>query len=109
METIEKNDFGQKINYDLLLRPQSLFDIEEAYLWYEGKEKNSGLEFIEQIETSFERVRSYPFSYQIIKKKLRRALVKKFPFGIFLKIREEEILIFVVFNRLGLNSPPLAS
>ncbi|MEZ4821522.1 MAG: hypothetical protein R2942_03560 [Ignavibacteria bacterium] len=107
METIEKNDFGQKINYDLLLRPQSLFDIEEAYLWYEGKEKNSGLEFIEQIETSFERVRSYPFSYQIIKKKLRRALVKISFRNIFKN--PEKILIFVVFNRLGLNSPPLAA
>lgn len=98
MGTSEKNDTKQKIKYNLILRPQSYSDIEQTFLWYEEQERNLGIDFIEQIEDSFKRIRSNPQSYQIIKKNLRRALVKKFPYAIFYKILDKEILVIAIFH-----------
>lgn len=87
MGTGEKNDSEQKVIYHLSLRPQSYTDLEESFQWYSIQKNNLGQDFLKQIESCVERIKSNPYSYQMIKNKLRRAIVRKFPFGIFLPNR----------------------
>jgi len=96
--TGEKNDSEQKVIYNLSLRPQSYSDLEESFQWYSNQQSNLGIEFLEQIEFCFERIKSNPYSFQLIKNKFRRAVVRKFPFGIFYQIENKEIIIFSVFH-----------
>jgi len=77
----EKIDSGQKLVYHILLRPEVYSDLKESFQWYSDQHEILGMEFIEQIESCFERIKSNPYSYQLIKKNLRRAIVRKFPFA----------------------------
>ncbi|MBK9332424.1 MAG: type II toxin-antitoxin system RelE/ParE family toxin [Ignavibacteria bacterium] len=94
----EKIDSGQKLVYHILLRPEVYSDLKESFQWYSDQHEILGMEFIEQIESCFERIKSNPYSYQLIKKNLRRAIVRKFPFGIFYQIENNEIIIFAIFH-----------
>lgn len=94
----KKNDPEQVVVYKLLLRPESYEDLKESFQWYSNRSNILGLEFIKEIEECFRKIRSNPFSCQKIKKTLRRALIKKFPYGIFYKIDEDEIIVFAIFH-----------
>jgi plasmid stabilization system protein ParE len=98
LETSKENASEQKVNYQLLLRPQSYIDLEESFQWYSNQQNNLGLNFLKQVEICFEKIKSNPYSYQLIKKKLRRAIVKKFPYGIFYQIENKEIIVFAIFH-----------
>ncbi|MDZ4711098.1 MAG: type II toxin-antitoxin system RelE/ParE family toxin [bacterium] len=98
MGTGEKKDSEERINYSITLTPQSYFDLENSYQWYSDQETNFVSNFLKEIEICFEKIRSNPYSYQLIKNNLHRATTRKFPFGIFFKIDNNEIIIFAVFH-----------
>ena len=39
----------QKMNYKLIIRPEAEYDLEETFLWYEGKRKGLGYDFLLQV------------------------------------------------------------
>jgi toxin ParE1/3/4 len=70
----------------------------EARDWYESKRDGLGDEFLGLLGGTFDRIELNPFQYPIIHKTLRRALVDRFPYGVFYRIEESRIGVVAVLH-----------
>jgi hypothetical protein len=73
-------------SYRLLIRPEAEFDLAAAYRWYEEKDAGLGDEFLRTVEASLRGIQKDPQTHQKIYKEIRRALTRRFPYGIFSSI-----------------------
>jgi plasmid stabilization system protein ParE len=73
-------------------------DISEAALWYEDRRPGLGLEFLEQIDLIFERIAQSPFQFPRIEGNTRRALLGRFPYGIYFEVEEDRVAIQAVLH-----------
>ena len=86
------------MSYSLSIRKEAEADISEAFEYYESCRKNLGADFILCIEESITRIEKKPRQYKIIHKTVYRALVRKFPFGIYYVLDNEKIIILGVLH-----------
>ena len=85
-------------SYRLLIRPEAESDLTAAYRWYEDKDAGLGEEFLRTVEASLLGVQKNPQAYQKIHKEVRRALTKRFPYGIFYLIDNDTVSILGVLH-----------
>ena len=86
------------MSYSLSIRKEAEADIAEAYQYYESCRENLGSEFILCIEESISRIKNNPRQYKTIHKNVHRALVRKFPYGIYYVLINEQIVILGVLH-----------
>ena len=84
--------------YSLSVRTEAEEDIREAYSYYQQCRAGLGNDFIESVETSFDKIKASPKIYRETHNSLRRLFIKRFPFGIFYKIIGNKILVFAVIH-----------
>ena len=80
----------------LSIRKEAEADITEAYEYYESCQQNLGTDFISCIEESFEHIKNNPNEYRKIYKNVRRALVRRFPFGVYYIVFEDSVSVIGV-------------
>lgn len=73
-------------------------DIKEGYYFYESQTKGIGIYFIESIYSDIDSLKLFAGTHQIIFEKYHRLLSKRFPFGIYYKIENNEIKIYSVLD-----------
>ena len=78
--------------------PEAESDIRTAYCWYEERRSGLGEEFILSLEAGFSAIQRQPELYQPIYKKVRRQLIKRFPYGVFYIYENETIVVIDVFH-----------
>lgn len=87
------------MDYKLVILPIAQREMDQALLWYESRQKGLGIEFLGYLEGYFLTLMEKPVIYQIRKKPCFRELpLKRFPFVIVYEIKENEIIIYSVFN-----------
>jgi plasmid stabilization system protein ParE len=77
----------------VIFRPAAAADVEDAYLWYEGQRPGLGDEFLEAVESSIEFVQSHPQAWPVVHRDTRRALLHRFPHGLFYRLYEQQIVV----------------
>ena len=84
--------------YTLLISDDAEDDINDAIEWY--RLANSGLEtkFIKTVEACLESVSRNPDQYPIVYKDVRRALLRKFPYGVFYFVFDDTVVIQACFH-----------
>ena len=82
----------------LFIRPEAEVDIRGAFGWYEDRVAGLGKNFIRCVDTVFSKINRRPESYPIIYKNVRRALTRRFPFGVFYIISQEKVIIIAVLH-----------
>jgi toxin ParE1/3/4 len=84
----------------LIVRPEAESDIYEAYAYYEARSAGLGEMFLDSIESALQSIRDNPRRFPEVLRdpheSVRRALTKRFPFGIYFVLRESEQLISVI-------------
>ena len=82
----------------LILRPGVQAEIAEAASWY--KERGTLLReaFLGELDEAFARVRRNPRLYPEFSQSVRRAPVRRFPYGIFFFVRDERIEVIAVVH-----------
>jgi plasmid stabilization system protein ParE len=85
-------------SYRLLIRPEVELDLAAAYRWYEDKDAGLGDEFLRTVEASLLGIQKDPQTHQKIHKDIRRALTKRFPYGIFYVINNDTISVLGVLH-----------
>lgn len=85
------------------LRHEAEQDIEEAARWYESQQKGLGQQLLDEVLLIFRSVSEQPTMYPSVGRGARRALVRRFPFGIYYRIEEEAIVVVAVMH--GSRSP----
>ena len=86
------------MNYELIVRSDAEKDITEIVLWYETKLKGLGNRFITSLDATFQSIQRNPGIYPKVYKEFRRALLPRFPYGVFYIIENHYIIIFAVIN-----------
>lgn len=82
----------------LILRSAAQFDIEEAHDRYEAERPGLGMEFRHAVARTFARIAETPRAYPVVGRGLRRALVKRFPYGVFYALTPATIVVIACFH-----------
>lgn len=70
----------------------------EAQAWYEERSPGPGQAFVTSVQAAVERIRRSPLSFPTVDGALRRALVRRFPFGIVSLADSERVVVVAVFH-----------
>ena len=83
----------------LLLRPEARADLQDGYDWYEEQRPGLGEEFLREVRSVLDRVRDHPTLYQRIHHEVRRALPRRFPYGIFYLVEPNRIVVLAITHQ----------
>ncbi len=83
---------------EVRLRPEAEQDVVEAALWYEENEPGLGVQFVDQVQATLNTIAEQPSAFTAVHKTVRRALVKRFPFGVFYKTDKDGLVIIAVLH-----------
>lgn len=86
------------MTFEVRLREEAEDDLAEASSWYERQLPGLGKEFLDTVLTSLEFISENPNQYPEIHKNVKRALLPRFPFGIYYRIEDKFILVFAVMH-----------
>jgi toxin ParE1/3/4 len=82
----------------LSIRPDAERDLAEAYGWYEARVPGLGSDFLLSIDAALSSIQRSPETYPIVYKNVRRALVRRFPYGIFYLVEEDRIVVLGILH-----------
>lgn len=80
-------------------------ELDEAFKYYQHLQVGLGNKFIARFEEASELIQIFPRGWQQLSTRLRRTLIKGFPYGIIYHLTASEIIIVGVAN---LNQKPKA-
>lgn len=69
---------------ELILAPEVEDDLDKAYAWYEEQQIGLGEEFLTCADACFQRICRSPEMFEKVHEEYRRALVRRFPYMVFL-------------------------
>ena len=82
----------------LLVRPAAAADIEEAHRWYERQRVGLGEEFLTAVDATLQDLAAHPAAYAVIHRETRRALLHRFPYGIFYRLYDENVIVIACMH-----------
>lgn len=81
-----------------ILRPAAAADVEDAWRWYEARREGLGDEFLEVVRAAIESIGAYPESAPVVHRDIRRRLLKRFPYGLFYRLIEGQVVVVACFH-----------
>ncbi len=78
--------------------PEADAELKEAQGWYERIGPDLGLRFALAVEETVELVARSPLRFAVVYEELRRAGVKRFPYGIFFRVEGDWIVVIACFH-----------
>jgi plasmid stabilization system protein ParE len=82
----------------LLISSDAEEDINDAVEWYRFVGPGLQDEFVRSLEARLESIRRNPNLYPIVHKNVRRALLRKFPYGIFYFVFDITVVVLACFH-----------
>lgn len=82
----------------LVAEPEADLDVESAYEWYENERSGLGLEFLHELRAMYDRIVAGPLKYQAVGSGVRRALLRRFPYGVYFGIEGATIVVVAVLH-----------
>src|SRR3954466_12490981 len=82
----------------VVLRREARAQFDEAFDWYERQRSGLGVEFVERVQDVFDRISNTPELHAVVHRDIRRALVRKFPYSVFYRIRSGQVVVLAVFH-----------
>ena len=82
----------------IILSPEAENDVFNAYEWYEKQCSGLGSEFILCIDAEMHSIKRNPKICQTIHKKIRRSVIRRFPYCIFYIEEPDHIRVLSVFH-----------
>jgi plasmid stabilization system protein ParE len=84
--------------YTLLVTDEAEDDMQDAADWYRLADSGLEAEFIRTIEACLESIKRNPNQYPTVYKDVHRALLRKFPYGIFYFVFDATIIVQSCFH-----------
>ena len=83
---------------EIRVRTRAREDLTEAASWYESQNPGLGSEFINEVERAFSQIADNPSGYRVIYRDTQRAMLQRFPFGIFYRISKQTVTVIAVMH-----------
>ncbi|MBI1913567.1 MAG: type II toxin-antitoxin system RelE/ParE family toxin [Planctomycetes bacterium] len=80
----------------LVFHPDVQGEVDEAYRWYDQQQAGLGDDFLAAIENVFARLRQTPQAHQVIYRGVRRALPRRFPYGVYYRVQADRVEVIAV-------------
>ena len=77
----------------LVFRPAAAGDVEDGFRWYEEQRQGLGEAFVEEVGRTVRAVQATPQRYPVILRDTRRALLRRFPYGLFYRVYADHIVV----------------
>jgi plasmid stabilization system protein ParE len=84
--------------YNLEVRDEAQFDLDEAYIWYELQQIDLGRRLVLLVRDYMQILKTTPKQFPIIYKKKRSVSVQDFPYKIIFSIYSDTVVIFSIFH-----------
>ena len=85
------------------IHPSASDELDNAVRHYEKIQEGLGIEFLEEVYATIQRILRFPEAWVKISKYCRRCLTHRFPFGVIYQIEESKIRVIAVMQ---LNRKP---
>jgi plasmid stabilization system protein ParE len=82
----------------LVVRPQATAELVEARDWFDAQRPGLGHEFMLEVDVTMSEVLSRPESFPLVHGETRRAIVHRFPYGVFFRIGADASVILGIIH-----------
>jgi toxin ParE1/3/4 len=86
------------MNLTLIFRSEAVAETQEAFAWYEAQRRGMGVEFRDELQETLDKIQANPNQYPVVHRNVRRALVRRFPYGVFYVVEGQRIVVLAVFH-----------
>jgi len=86
------------VTFEVLLRPEAEQDLSDAAAWYEEQQHGLGHEFLDEILAMLLTIAESPSLYPNVHRNTRRAIIHRFPFGVYYRVEGSTIVIVAVMH-----------
>jgi len=93
------------MKYELIIKPEAALDIEETMRWYDEKQEELGLRFIEDLDHKIAKVQADPLHYQVRYKSIRMAFLDVFQDAIHFAVERKYCLCSCCIRNSQRSSP----
>jgi plasmid stabilization system protein ParE len=83
----------------VVFRPEASAEVLETKSWYEGRANGLGDRFIDDLEAVLARVVERPGSFPTVRDQTRRAVLRRFPYAVYFRQAENQIVVLAVHGR----------
>lgn len=81
-----------------LFHPAARAELIEAHAWYESQRAGLGDELVAIVAATIDRIRNHPELYPVVEQDVRRAVLTRFPYGLFYRAEPDAIRVLAVFH-----------
>ncbi len=86
------------MNYTVRLRPEAEQDLQSAAAWYARQQAELGQEFLNEFVKIRKALGETPLKYAAVYRRTHRANLSRFPFGVYFRVEEREVVIVAVMH-----------
>ncbi|MHB8549303.1 MAG: type II toxin-antitoxin system RelE/ParE family toxin [Thermoplasmataceae archaeon] len=79
-------------------RPEAEQDLSDAAVWYEEQQDGLGHQFLDEALAVVSSVAETPRQYPVVHRKTRRALMRRFPFGVYYQVEDRAVVVLAVLH-----------
>lgn len=78
---------------NLVIDTAAAEDVAAAYDWYASQDRQVALRFRAAFDRCVFKVLAEPHSYEVLHRGVRRALLERFPYGVFFRVAGDDVVI----------------
>lgn len=82
----------------LIVRPKAAFELDAAFAYFEQERPGLGHAFLLAVDSAFATLRANPEIGRAITPRIRRSLLRRFPYGVFYSLRPNAIVVLAVLD-----------
>ncbi len=82
----------------LVEEPRVEDDVEAAFTWYENEQAGLGDYFLDELRACYERIMRFPLGYQDLEDGIRRALLRRLPYGVYFTVDGDAVVVLTVLH-----------
>ena len=86
------------MSLQVVFRRTARTEFDEAADWYENQKEGLGNDFVSTVELVLNTIAEQPDRYPVILGDVREALLSRFPFGVYYRLKPYQIVIIAVFH-----------
>jgi plasmid stabilization system protein ParE len=84
------------MNLPLVFHADVQDEVDDAYRWYEQQQAGLGQDFLAALDEVFNRLQQTPQMHQVVYRDLRRALPRRFPYGVYYRVHTDRVEVIAV-------------
>jgi toxin ParE1/3/4 len=82
----------------LVFRPVAQAEFVAATAWYEDQRPGLGGDFVAEVQQVLETIANHPERYSVADGDVREALVSRFPYCVYFRVKPDWIVVIAVFH-----------